>query len=582
MKWVIIALLLCSIAVAAEVRQGEVPLLALMDNGTSQSGSVAMLGLEIVPGSERVFLETFPMTKITTQASLRFAQQVACKELDIDCSGYDFLFTIEALPGIVGGPSAGSAAALLTSALLLNKSIPKDIAMTGTINSGGIVGIVGGVKEKIEAAAKTGVKKVFVPKGTKEVKFANKTFPISAYGAELNVSVIEVSTLGELIEGALGVPQRKMEGPLQINPVYQDVMRAVANDLCSRSKELGAGVKNISLAKNLTSRAVSAQAQGEWYAAASYCFRANVDLKQAQYREQKLSASAAQEKAKRVRLEGEALRKDVELRNITTITDLQTQMAVLERVDEALNANEEVERLNRSERLQDAVIGDLVYAEERLFSAITWARFFGNTNENIVVNVERIKQGCASKVSEAEERYNYVKSVIPEALDGTRNDIDKAYGLLEQKEYALCLHLASKAKAEADVLLAAMGVNDLDEAVDIKLRVARDALMRAQEKGVFPIIAYSYYEYANSLKDFDKVSSILFAGYALELANVDIYFEGKHAGKAVPLEEKESVQTATSAGVGFLIGAFVMFLLMWHTHDKGEPVSVPQKKRKRK
>ena len=74
--------------------------------------------LDVRPGTERVLLETIPLTRVATQISMRFAQQVACKELQRDCSRQDFIYTITAQPGLVGGPSAGAAGAVLTVSLL--------------------------------------------------------------------------------------------------------------------------------------------------------------------------------------------------------------------------------------------------------------------------------------------------------------------------------------------------------------------------------------------------------------------------------------------------------------------------------
>ena len=150
-QWIFLLILVLAIpSVAAQA--GHIKLLAMVESGGESRGALADLQLDIKPGSERVFLETFPLTKITTQVSLRFAQQIACSEFDIDCSGYDFFYTITALPGIVGGPSAGSAAAVLAAALLNGDELRKDIGVTGTINSGGIIGPVGGLKSKIKAA----------------------------------------------------------------------------------------------------------------------------------------------------------------------------------------------------------------------------------------------------------------------------------------------------------------------------------------------------------------------------------------------------------------------------------------------
>ena len=94
--------------------EGHIALLAVAESSKGLSGAIADLSLEIRPGNGRVFLETFPTTKEDTQISMRFAKQVACSYLKVDCSDKDFIFTIRAGPGIVGGPSAGAAAALLT------------------------------------------------------------------------------------------------------------------------------------------------------------------------------------------------------------------------------------------------------------------------------------------------------------------------------------------------------------------------------------------------------------------------------------------------------------------------------------
>lgn len=552
-------LLLSSIAFALPVQKDSILLLAMIENGTGQSGGVARLDLEIHDGKERVFLETYPMTKVTTQASLRFAQQTACKELDFDCSRKDFLFTIQALPGIVGGPSAGSAAAFIASALLLNKTISKDVAMTGTINSGGLIGPVGGLRYKIEAAAEHKIKRAYIPKGTRESKEGNKTVDLVEYGKELNVTVIEVATIGEVLELELGVPRSVFNESLRIDEKYALTMSDVAKDLCARTKEYRIKALNDTKALEYSTRAANAFEQGEFYAAASYCFRANVEYKQTMARN--VSNDELESRIYNLSLRAGKVKNDVESRNITTLTDLQTAMAVLERVDEALELLREANESKGKARSNSA--RDVAYAEERLFSGITWSRFFNGDSQELVIDEKSIEKGCISKISEAEERYNYVRSVIPDALDGTRDDIDEAYALLRKGSHSMCLYTASKAKAEADVVLGVMGVeeNRFEELISLKLNVSRDALMKAQRKGVFPIIAYSYYEYASSLQDFDNVSALLFAEYALELSNLDIYFEKKHAEP--PVVKKKIVIRIPSATIAFVGGAVMGGILAY-------------------
>ena len=159
----IIAALLFTTIVNAETY--KIKLLAVAELQGNFTGKMADLFLELNPGSGRVFMDTVPLTKIDTQISTRFANQIACNYIDADCSKLDFIYTIRADSSIIGGPSAGAAIAVLTIAALQDLKLREDIAMTGTINSGGIIGPVGAVKQKIEAAAKNKINKVLIAKG---------------------------------------------------------------------------------------------------------------------------------------------------------------------------------------------------------------------------------------------------------------------------------------------------------------------------------------------------------------------------------------------------------------------------------
>jgi len=581
MRFVIIAAMLLIVIPLAAAQSGHIRLLALTESGNETSGSVADLYLELMPGKERVFLETFPLTKVSTQISMRFAQQIACKELDVECADKDFFFTIKALPGIVGGPSAGGAATVLAAALLKNLTLRDDVAMTGTINSGGIIGPVGGVKEKIEAAANSGVRTVLIPKGVTGVSSSekdNETLEIEdidlvAFGKELGITVVEVTTFAEALEQFTGYKVPEPDGSFSIDARYQATMKDVATLLCNRVKEQQVQITNNETKErvaNLTRYAQETFDSEAYYASASYCFRTNVLLRQEQFRAKNMSMEEFLVDVRGLREQLKDFEAKTDARQIETITDLQTLMLVKERILEAEDILHDAFDSNETQERADA----LAYAQERLESAKTWALFFSGKDHRFVVDEERLKASCEAKIAEAEERHNYVTTYLPEPLQDTRKAIDQAYALMQKKEYALCLHQASKAKAESDAILGLLGVDeeDINDLLERKLGIVNKALLKAQQKGIFPLIGYSYYEYANSLKKTDRGTAILFVDYALEFSNLDIYFEEKTKQK-VPIPEQTEAPTeepvvlqplffAIALLAGILIGMSYTYYLM--------------------
>lgn len=525
-------------------QEGHINLLALVEQDSNRSGAVVDLFLEVKEGNDRVFLETVPLTKITTQISMRFAKQIACKELEHPCSRFDYFYTIRGFPGVVGGPSAGAAATVLTMSVLQNVDIDPSIAITGTINSGGVIGPVGGVKEKIEAAAAADMKTVLIPRGT--AAYAdddNVSIDLIAMGKSLGVDVIEVEQIEDALPyfGHFDLP--KVNDTFDVGAEFDDKLRSVAKELCDRRDDLLSVASNAShtVVENLTQQSIQSYADGNYYAAASYCFRSNVQLRQDAYRARNMSDQAVLVERDDLRRQVDEFAESVEARELNTITDLQVFMSVDERLVETYSLLDDVESSEDAELLG--------YALERFESSKSWSSFFEDSDKMYVVDDARLRQGCIDKLSEAEERYSYVIEFLPSALGRIRGDLNEAYEYLNSEQYVRCLYSGSKVKAEIDSLLGLIGVDDLAELTEVKLSATRRSLVRSQSRGVFPIISYNYAQYAESLKEYDEQSALLFVEYALEFSSLDIYFD-----EPQPVREDLSSMWDIGGTEGFLIG----------------------------
>lgn len=554
MKYAIIALLALLLMpfAAAEPLHGSIKLLALSEAGLNTTGTVADLELELLPGRERVFLETYPLTKLSTQVSMRMAQQIACKELDLDCSKLDFLYTIKAAPGIVGGPSAGSAAAVITGVMLLGLKQRNDIAITGTINSGGIIGPVGAVIDKIEAASSKGIKTVLIPKGERIVKAGGKTVDLAEYGRTLGVDVFEVSTLKEALAYFEGYRQKKVLANFSF-PKYEEIMGLNTNTTCARTLELMQSNITVEEASRLYKKAFEVMNLSP-YSAASYCFRANTLLHAKINGMKNLSLNESFASLSVLNASLREFETQLKQRKIATITDLQAYMSVSERLNEV---RESIGVLANSTK---AFPVELAYAEERFFSAKVWANFF-NGNDSTAVSPAKLMNACNTRIAEAEERYSYVTTYVPTGLGGPRKDIDDAYNFLGAGSFAECIYSAGKAKASIDVVLGLLGADEerIVSIIDLKLGIVAEELSDAAGKGILPIISYSYYEYAKSLKDTDKANALIFAEYALEFSSMDVYLDSGSTPSTLPSIMNYTPWIALAAGIiiGLVVGVFL-------------------------
>ncbi|MBI4438961.1 hypothetical protein HY640_03455 [Candidatus Woesearchaeota archaeon] len=562
------ALLLLAQPSFAEYSEGHIKLLAVADREDRYEGLTADLFLQVRPGQGKVFIESFPLTKLDTQISTRFAKEIACNELALDCGNYDYFYTIRADTALVGGPSAGAAAAVLTAAVLVGLDIDGGVAITGTINSGGLIGPVGGLKEKIQAAKGQNIRKVLIPEETRFYRAPNSSddaIDLFEFGKKIGVEVVEVSDLKDALFEFTGHRFERFSENISIDPVYAGTMRSLAESLCNESLSFGAATgwnlssveDAFSSARNLSEKGAVSMSRGEFYSAASFCFGANVRYEFVRLKLMNLSAEEIRASASGVFDDVRAFQSKLPKRE--TVTDVQGYATVRERLLDAVdNANLSIR--HASEARVDEALFALAYARERLSSAEAWSRFLGTGGRKVLLDSSLLEASCNSKIAEAEERYQYAGLFLKAGLSGIRKDIDRAYDDLQSGDFELCLAKASKAKADADFLLSLLSVEEsgLRKLAERKLNTSRRSIVRNSKEGVFPIVGYSYYEYANSLKETDLYSALVYAEYALELSNMDIYFRNESSLNSLPMKSKADYEKYVLFVAGLLIGSVVV------------------------
>lgn len=168
-------------AVLSNENNGVLTLISL--NVTSGSGAVKVIGPDDV-GQDTI-------------TSAQTAAQYASAYAGVSESGYNFTYTIKDSGSNVSGPSAGLAFTILAYTALKHQSLYNNFTVTGTIDSGGNVGEVGGIYDKLSAAKQSGMNYAIVPTalGSTDPEYIDYYITQQVF----NIPIVQVSTLAQAL-----------------------------------------------------------------------------------------------------------------------------------------------------------------------------------------------------------------------------------------------------------------------------------------------------------------------------------------------------------------------------------------------
>lgn len=535
-----ILLLFIHTASAQFVNESEVTVKAVAVTTGEAQGVVINITAIITPGTGKVFVATSPFTQIDMQGSAQLAALTACDVLGLDFLSYNFFYTIEAEAPIVGGPSAGGVMTVATMAALKNLKINEKVFMTGMIYPDGSIGPVGGIPQKLSAAAENGAEIFLIPEGQRNVvvheevverkgpfvfkTIRSKTVDVVELGKKLGVDVVEVNSVEEALAYYTGYSIAKPEVSLNLS-VYSNILIRLAdkmeNDARTLYKEAEKYADEGELRNVLETinKAEENYKKGNYYTSTSQYFQAKIEMRYIIYRHT-LNSKNIEDEFRAVEDEIDYCVKSLKNYSAIGVNSFQLIGAAQERI----KRSEEYLEAAKSSRNFDSALQNLAFAKERIESAKAWLSLLKTIKEDIPIDKEQIKRRAQFYLNQAESLIVYATTIggYGSLIDLARDSADLSSKQLDEGFYsgAAISAIDSIVKTSVSIELIGADKKQIDEKMESARISAEEAISEVQF--ITPILPAAYFEFAETREN--NVEKLMYYKLSERLSEIMLIF----------------------------------------------------------
>jgi len=512
-------------------------ILAVAQENGKYVGVPSVLTVKVTRGSGMVYVSAMPLSEVDIQASARIAAVIASYIAGTNYFSYDYFISIKANTTIVGGPSAGAAMTVALVAALLGKPINKSVVITGMILPDGTIGAVGGIPEKLDAAAEVGAKVMLIPLGQAEsLSLASgKYVNVVELGRRKGIKVVEVATVYDALKwfginvsrptpGEYTLPESVVGIVKSWASKFKNSYLSTREQLLELLKKLPEGSDDIkkflSDAEKYASRGEQDVSADMYYSAASDYFVASINANAALWLAKiKIGRTSLSELISEARNKVSLARSKYEQLINTVGPEIDvSELAILTEV--ASRVAEAEENLNTLEEAQNkslsTIVWDAVYVIWRAESALDWMRVIESVGKSgMLVRLDNVREAATVLIYYARTSASYIESLTGfVGASSILQSVEKAERYLTTDIF-MALALATRLVAQITSTLDSVFTKNVSTITKVLRNESLVAIATCIKSGFTPISALAYVERGDSMRGYSYAEAIYFYELAL-------------------------------------------------------------------